>query len=1135
MKFLTLLMYLFLLSNTILANRPLLDSVPLSSSQNNTVTLSTDDYANRLISRMDRVSPNAAALGIFGAVPVGHYRGIPDISVPFYDLMLDNKKISIDLAYHASGIKVSQEASAVGLGWALKAGGCIVREIRGRDDFASSVPPKSYYYDTDFVHWNSNNDPDPNYYSQDRQQYASYINGGDSEPDLFHFNFASFSGTFFFDKVNATGNSSTTAKGVVRKNEEYLDITFQTSPSSQKIIIIDGYGFSYYFSPYESAITYLASKSDYDPNIPRSHFSRKNFDTEYTGWYLDSIISPSKKRIFFSYAMETVVSPVSTTEDVSYLVSSGGGSGSNMFQGSYMFYKYAYSESQQARLTKISFDEGYISFVYSDRLDLESLYQEKIKRLTAITLYNNDHEIIKNMNFLQSYLGSTNSPLTCRLMLDSIKISDHASRFSSYGFTYNRGILPEKNSPSCDYWGYYNGGIPGAGERSFKLSPTVYLQKENEVLSFPGLSKRTSPALSKYGLISEISYPTGGKTVFEFEPHDFEASIPEFNKRELSYTSLTIGDFNNWYTTGEKFTVKEKTKVDLEMIYWHTMPPSGYDYPYVEVRLYKEGNSNPLRYFQLRADESSYPDPLRSREGRDSEIQSLIMDEGKYYFVFNGAWMSNQGRDNQVVRAIVSGIATTNVSQGAGLRVKSITNYADDKIATKKDYIYRTENGSSGILITTPIHHSQYTLLSTKYTIMKTAIFVDNQNATYINGYSTPYIPFSGSAGSYVGYSYVKEKNVIDVDAEGNGSSVYTFINEPDGVANLQNRLIKGFPAISSQRNGMPLELYFFNKNNKLIQRKTFEYSKREGQRIKGLQVFQIPISLSPPPLVDEDPWTDIKFYDIINERWYLQRSSEYNYFDTSMSPLTEVTEFSYNDQNLSPNYVKFTNSKGQIVEKDIKYATDFISPVEIDMQNKHMINIPLQTVTSVNDNHSQKEISRRLLKYFKDPIRTKDLILPEKVQYSNSGAANLQTTIDFNQYDTHGNILEQQKANGVKEVYLWGYQSQYPVLKIIGSDLATVLNIATLDTAALNNGTPAQKQAQFTLIRNHFSTNPLVHISTYTYQPLVGITSETDPTGRTIYYEYDTFNRLKLQKDEQGNILKKYCYNYAGQPIDCN
>jgi YD repeat-containing protein len=142
---------------------------------------------------------------------------------------------------------------------------------------------------------------------------------------------------------------------------------------------------------------------------------------------------------------------------------------------------------------------------------------------------------------------------------------------------------------------------------------------------------------------------------------------------------------------------------------------------------------------------------------------------------------------------------------------------------------------------------------------------------------------------------------------------------------------------------------------------------------------------------------------------------------------------------------------------------------------------------------------------------------------------------IQYNRYDDRGNLLEQQKANDVKEVYLWGYRSQYPVVKILGSDLSTVLNIPSLDTALLNNGSDLQRQNQLSLIRNHFSTNPLVQVSTYTYKPLVGITSETDPTGRTIYYEYDSFNRLKLQKDEQGNILKKYCYNYAGQLIDCN
>jgi YD repeat-containing protein len=68
--------------------------------------------------------------------------------------------------------------------------------------------------------------------------------------------------------------------------------------------------------------------------------------------------------------------------------------------------------------------------------------------------------------------------------------------------------------------------------------------------------------------------------------------------------------------------------------------------------------------------------------------------------------------------------------------------------------------------------------------------------------------------------------------------------------------------------------------------------------------------------------------------------------------------------------------------------------------------------------------------------------------------------------------------------------------------------------------------------IRLHPSSAQMV---TYTYEPLIGMTSQTDINNRTAYYEYDGFGRLSLIRDQDGNILKKYCYNYAGQPEQCS
>lgn len=59
--------------------------------------------------------------------------------------------------------------------------------------------------------------------------------------------------------------------------------------------------------------------------------------------------------------------------------------------------------------------------------------------------------------------------------------------------------------------------------------------------------------------------------------------------------------------------------------------------------------------------------------------------------------------------------------------------------------------------------------------------------------------------------------------------------------------------------------------------------------------------------------------------------------------------------------------------------------------------------------------------------------------------------------------------------------------------------------------------------------------MTTYTFDPLIGMTSETDVNGKTTYYEYDALNRLAYVKNENKDIIKAVCYNYAGQPTPCS
>lgn len=54
--------------------------------------------------------------------------------------------------------------------------------------------------------------------------------------------------------------------------------------------------------------------------------------------------------------------------------------------------------------------------------------------------------------------------------------------------------------------------------------------------------------------------------------------------------------------------------------------------------------------------------------------------------------------------------------------------------------------------------------------------------------------------------------------------------------------------------------------------------------------------------------------------------------------------------------------------------------------------------------------------------------------------------------------------------------------------------------------------------------------MTTYTYTPLIGMTSGCSANNIITYYEYDLLNRLQVIKDMDGNVIKAIDYHYKGQ-----
>jgi len=128
-----------------------------------------------------------------------------------------------------------------------------------------------------------------------------------------------------------------------------------------------------------------------------------------------------------------------------------------------------------------------------------------------------------------------------------------------------------------------------------------------------------------------------------------------------------------------------------------------------------------------------------------------------------------------------------------------------------------------------------------------------------------------------------------------------------------------------------------------------------------------------------------------------------------------------------------------------------------------------------------------------------------------------------FENYDNKGNLLEVSQADGPPISYIWGYDQEYPVAKVENATRAQIAGLSGF-TSSFHAGSDGLSTSQENTLRNGL---PNALVTTYTYKPMVGITSTTDPRGYTMTYHYDAFNRLEAVKDADGNLVSENMYNY--------
>ena len=1104
-------------------------------------------------------SPTAASLGKYGEYPVNLQNGLAEITVPLCEIKSGSITVPVNLSYHSSGIRVNDRSSWVGLSWSLNAGGVVTSSVRGAPDvdgrwfnYRGSIPDETdidltVEADFHFV----------------RDVYSGNI---DTQPDIYYYNFNGYSGSFYF------GNEGQSIYDAVAYTSDLNNLKIERGVANDYFIVTTPDGTTYRFGQNlagEDAKEYTSSEP---LNNAYAYGGSQNVKS---AWYLTEIISADKSdTVLFKYGHQELVSETISDSQSESIVHS-------QFSGN------SWSRVEPNGATVHFINSLYISEIHTpnsrmefniaeDRLDHPKtrlvsidLYKKAVDGDTKIKSYlmNNDHYYDRDITSAIGQDGAIGVSSKKSLMLKGVAIIDEAGdEVYKYAFEYDSRQLPPVKTTAQDYWGYYNGRLSNSS-----LIPASTFNMDGRTWSLGGADRNADADAMKAGILNKIIYPTGGYTRFYYESNRYSEGSSTIIGGGLRIAKIENYVYDNpspvvtkTYSYGggvslDRTPIEEQHKKQFTIYEPENNEMHFHDVYTISSRSYKyfEPNTSALVEYST---VTEFFGSATANAGKNvysyTSSQEYIGFTGSQYHPFDYVIFPNH------FRGLLQRLDVYKNEGGAYSRLRSDT------------YTYEVlPNSQKQIKCLKVLHKNLYGTLHPDQPWWPDTYIVKNYYLQFArkrlrNKTSYIYVQ-AGDFSTYTSYQYdglygqkVSEQTT---DSQGNIRRLeYVYPYNAGSLDGLDTEHLNGLTKlVENWIIEQPVQTDI-HKDGVLIESNRLNYKVDESG-------FPLLDNITRSSLGSEyEIISDILSYDpkrnviAAIDRGGVVQSMIWGY--NKNFPVAKITNGLY-VEDIPDLTFDYSIESRNIDEPGILGNTSGTLLSDLRVGRGHVASIDLTTLILTSDPQSQASVTFKIVNqqtnaiygeaiinsgnlsgvdatftltpgiYRLDYVKEADIEFSGVFQYERETVTEHYDRVNeilYDSFEEHSTAVRISTAKSGVRVF----KGAYKVLlkdKLQGSYLLSYWKSTngvdwTFEEVNINVDanseyyTIGDTDIYIDEVRLHPHDAEMI---THTYDPLIGITSETDKNGQTLYYEYDALGRLKWVMDNAGRIVSKNEYNY--------